>query len=63
MGALPPDHIAEVLTEIDPDVIALQGFTLNRVGDLVGRLQKDTDLHALTPVCSTVAPDVATTCC
>jgi len=47
MGALPPDRIAEVLTEIDPDVTVPQEATLDRVGDLVGRLEKATRLQAI----------------
>ncbi len=58
-----PGGIAEVLVEIDSDVIALQEVTLNRVGEPTGCFEKGTDLNALTPVFLNVASDVATTCC
>jgi hypothetical protein len=54
-------HCIVVLTEVGADVVVLQGFTLNRVGDLVGRLEK-TRIWTRTIVFSNVASDVATTC-
>jgi hypothetical protein len=45
-GRFDPGRIAQALVKIDPDAVAVQGFTPNRVGDLVGRLEKDTDLDA-----------------
>jgi len=59
MRALTPGGIAEVLVEIDSDVIALQEVTLNRVGEPTGCFEKGTDLNALTPVFLNVASDVA----
>jgi endonuclease/exonuclease/phosphatase family metal-dependent hydrolase len=46
-GRFDPRRIAEVLVEIDADVIALQEVTLDRAGDLIGRLEKTTKLHAI----------------
>lgn len=46
-GAMPPGHIAQALVEIEPEIVVLQGFTLDRVGDLVGRLEKATRLQAI----------------
>jgi endonuclease/exonuclease/phosphatase family metal-dependent hydrolase len=46
-GRFDPGTSRQVLVEINPDVIALQEVTLDRVGDLIGRLEKGTDLQAI----------------
>jgi len=46
-GCFDLGRIIEVLAEIGADVVALQEVTLDTAGNLIGRLEKATKLHAI----------------